>query len=317
LVDNSAGAADASGGPGVNSTAGYLTNDILVNADPGVGILSQQLLIDLAGGPPNPIYQHTFGNGAPSYGPPNNLLAGFAPGILYDTYLAAGSPSTGAVTAPGATVAGKSQDLGGPGGAGAAVFTNTDIDAAWGSVGASGTNYLSARVTLHNTVSGVWSYRVNYADGSSNIIQNGPIAAGVLLQQVLEVFEVGDIDETDGLGGDDRGWLPGSLVTGGPLPTNDDDDPDQVAWSLVSLIGPDGPEAGGSVDASGAFSWQSAGGDSLGEYTATIQGINSLGLLTPAGTDSGTFTFRLVPEPASVTLLGLAMVGVLGYFRRR
>jgi hypothetical protein len=113
------------------------------------------------------------------------------------------------------------------------------------------------------------------------------------------------------------GQLPGALVVGGPLPTNDDDDPDQVAWSLVSLIGPDGAEVGASVDPlTGVFTWQSAPTDSTGTYVATIAGANTLGLTTPAGADTGTYTFRLVPEPASITLLGLALAG-FGFIRRR
>jgi hypothetical protein len=136
------------------------------------------------------------------------------------------------------------------------------------------------------------------------------LGAAVVDAQEPVVFEVGDLVHPVGA-------LPNDLVIGGPLPTNDDDDPDLVSWSLISLIGPAGPQVGASVDPlTGVFAWQSNFSSPQGDYVATIQGVNNVGATTPAGTDAGTLTYRLVPEPASLTLCGLALLG-LGFSHRR
>jgi hypothetical protein len=107
------------------------------------------------------------------------------------------------------------------------------------------------------------------------------------------------------------------LISGGPLPTNDDDNPDAgITWILESLTGPDGPVLGASVDpTTGIFTWQSQPTSPRGRYNAAIRGTNDD---SPFGTDTGVLSFDItIPEPTTFSLLGLAMLGALGYIRRR
>jgi hypothetical protein len=113
------------------------------------------------------------------------------------------------------------------------------------------------------------------------------------------------------------GGAPGVLITGGPLPTDDNDDPDNgIAWLLDSLTGPNGPVIGATVHpTTGVFNWQTQPTTARGFYTAVIRGTNDD---TPVGSDTGTLSFEIIiPEPATLPLLALAILNMLGFVRGR
>jgi hypothetical protein len=182
--------------------------------------------------------------------------------------------------------------------------------------GAEGDPWLAPVLLATGTYGGaVNSLGINTAD--VQLVGNCFSAAGSsaapqcdVATQVLpfSAFEVGD----EFLGG----ALPGALIVGGPLPTNDSDDPDDLAWLLESFVGPDSlPVLGASVDPNtGVFTWQSQTTSQLGGYKATIRGTNAN---DPVGTDTGMLTFNLVPEPGTIALMGIGMVALMGLGRRR
>ena len=97
----------------------------------------------------------------------------------------------------------------------------------------------------------------------------------------------------------------GTVVTASLVPENGS--ADLFEWELFSFNG-----TGAAVDpATGQFTWDSTGAP-LGEYTAVIRASHF-----EIGTDTGTLTFNLVPEPATLALLAATLLGIVAFNRRR
>lgn len=85
-----------------------------------------------------------------------------------------------------------------------------------------------------------------------------------------------------------------------------------ITWgSLTPVAGNPAPSVVPTLSAGGAFAWNSAGSP-FGTYQWDVTATNS------AGSDVGRLSVTLVvPEPATLSLIGLAMLGLAGLFGRR
>jgi hypothetical protein len=91
-------------------------------------------------------------------------------------------------------------------------------------------------------------------------------------------------------------------ATGDPVPT----------WgSLTPVAGNPTPAIVPTLSAAGLFTWNSAGSP-YGNYAWDVTATNSV------GSDVGRFSVELIiPEPATISLVGLSVLGLVGLFGRR
>ncbi|HEY3391535.1 MAG TPA: PEP-CTERM sorting domain-containing protein [Lacipirellulaceae bacterium] len=149
---------------------------------------------------------------------------------------------------------------------------------------------------------------VGFGDGPTNIPGGVPGGSGPV-GQIMVGGGVTPVMGTDANLGDVANAIITHqfAATGGTAP---------LTWSNLALVaGSPTPAVAPTLSSTGAFEWHTIGSPRPGTYSWNATVTDSA---NPATTDLATLTLNLiVPEPATMSLVGLAMIGLVGLARRR
>jgi len=136
--------------------------------------------------------------------------------------------------------------------------------------------------------------------GGTDGVGSIAVAGGLPVTPVITPVALGEVNQITNV-------LANLVASNGP-----------ITWSgLTPTPGVGSPALAATLTPQGAFSWNPAGSARGPKGNGRPYSWNATATNSAGGTTGVAITLSLIPEPATISLLGLAMVGTLGLVRRR